>query len=116
MISSLGKENGLSSVLRKERDLIHKGTRKNCHDLALALPCPHEAVIIKYEEGKERKVTISYNAIPVKLPGRDNPLFLVILIRVRERTDDATCDLSCKCKAQRNNMAYCRNLSYPLEM
>ncbi|HBE44104.1 MAG TPA: hypothetical protein DDW17_01290 [Deltaproteobacteria bacterium] len=29
--------------------------------MALTLPCPHEAVIIKYEEGKERKVTIHYN-------------------------------------------------------
>ncbi len=57
------KENGLSSVLRKERDLIHKGTRKNCHDLAVALPCPHEAVIIKYEEGKERKVSIIFSSL-----------------------------------------------------
>jgi hypothetical protein len=38
-------------VLRKERDLIHKGTGKNC------LSSPHVAAIIKYEEGKERKVS-----------------------------------------------------------
>jgi hypothetical protein len=64
--------------LAKTRDLIHKGTRKNCYDLAAALPCPHEAALIKYEEGKEQKTTIFYNAIPVKLPARDTPLFLIV--------------------------------------
>jgi len=73
-------EKGKRFVIRlaKTRDLVHKGVRKNCHDLASALPCPHEAVIIKYEEGKEQKTTIFYNAVPVKLPGRDNLLFLVV--------------------------------------
>lgn len=73
-----GKERRFVIRLAKTRDLIHKGTRKNCHDLASVLPCPHEAVIIKYEEGKEQKTTIFYNAVPVKLPDRDNPLFLVV--------------------------------------
>jgi hypothetical protein len=73
-----GKEKRFVIRLVRTRDLLHKGTRKNCHDLATALPCPHEAVIIKYEEGKEQKTTISYNAIPVKLPGKNNPLFLVV--------------------------------------
>jgi hypothetical protein len=39
--------------------------------MACALPCPHEAVIIKYEEGKEQKVTIRYNCLSVKLPKYD---------------------------------------------
>lgn len=65
--------------LEKTRDLIHKGGRKNCHLLATMLPCPHQTVIIKYEEGKEEKATIFYNALPVKLPGRDYPLFLVVV-------------------------------------
>jgi len=64
--------------LTQKRDLVHTGTRKNCHDMACALPCPHEAVIIKYEEGKERKVTIRYNCLSVKLPKYDYPLFLVV--------------------------------------
>ena len=29
--------------------------------------------------GKEEKSTVSYNALPVKLPGKDNPLFLVVV-------------------------------------
>jgi hypothetical protein len=43
------------------------------------LPCPYETVIIKYEDGKEEKKTVFYNALPVRLPGRDYPLFLVVV-------------------------------------
>ena len=73
-----GKEKRFVVRLTRNRDLIHKGMRKNCHLLATVLPCPHEAVIIKYEDGKEHKTTIFYNALTVRLPGEDYPLFLVI--------------------------------------
>jgi len=43
------------------------------------LPCPYQTVIIKYEDGKEEKKTVSYNALPVRLPGRDYTLFLVVV-------------------------------------
>ena len=65
--------------LQKNRDLIYKGIKKNCAGLATALPCPYETVIIKYEDGKEEKTTVSYNALPVRLPGKDHPLFLVVV-------------------------------------
>ena len=65
--------------LQKNRDLMHKGIRKNCAGLAAALPCPCETVIIKYEDGKEEKTTVSYNALPVRLPGKEHPLFLVVV-------------------------------------
>lgn len=64
--------------LIKTRDLVRKGVTQNCHEMALTLPCSHEAVIVRYEDGKERKITIAYNAIPVKLPKHDYPLFLVV--------------------------------------
>jgi hypothetical protein len=73
-----GNEKRFVIRLAKNRDLAHKGVKKNCSLLASALPCPHKAVIIKYEEGKEQAITISYNALPVKLPGKDYPLFLVV--------------------------------------
>ena len=44
----------------------------------MALPCPHETVIVRYEDGKERKITIVYNALAVKLPKHTYPLFLVV--------------------------------------
>jgi hypothetical protein len=72
------KEKRFVIRLVKTRDLIHKGIKKNCHRLATMLSCAYEAVIIKYEDGKEQKTTIFYNAIPVKLPGKEYPLFLVV--------------------------------------
>lgn len=74
-----GKEKRFVIRLEKSRDLIHKGVRKNCYLLATLLPCPHRTVIIKYEEGKEEKTTVFYNVLPVRLPGRDYPLFLVVV-------------------------------------
>jgi len=73
------KEKRFVIRLTKNRDLLHKGVKKNCALLADALPCPHETVIIKYEEGKEQKTTIFYNALSVKLPGKTYPLFLVVV-------------------------------------
>ena len=62
-----------------KRDIIHKGVKKNSLDLATSSPCPHETVLIKYENGREQKATVFYNAVPVKLPGKDCPLFLVVV-------------------------------------
>ena len=73
------KEKRFVIRLTKNRDLIHKGIKKNCSLLATALPCSHETVIIKYEEGKEQKTTIFYNAVAVSLPGKDHPLILVVV-------------------------------------
>ena len=74
-----GQEKRFVVRLIGQRDLIHKGASKNSLGLAHALPCPHETVLIKYENGKEKKATVSYNAVPVKLPGKDYPLFLVVV-------------------------------------
>jgi len=74
-----GKEKRFVIRLAQSRDLIHKGVKKNCRLLASTLPCPHETVIIKYEEGKEEKTTVSYNALPVRLPGKEHSLFLVVV-------------------------------------
>ncbi|OGL43109.1 MAG: hypothetical protein A2161_15505 [Candidatus Schekmanbacteria bacterium RBG_13_48_7] len=65
--------------LQKKRNLVHKGTVKNCYELAKFLPCPFEAKIIKYEDGKENSIIISYNAVPVKLPKRKEKLFLIVV-------------------------------------
>lgn len=62
-----------------KRDLIHQGRRSNCTDLAKALPTPYETVLIVYEDGKEKKRTVSYNAIPVKLPSSSHKLSLVVV-------------------------------------
>ena len=73
------KEKRFVIRLTRQRDLIHKGIRKNCRVLASMLPCPHETVIIKYENGKEEKTTVVYNALPVRLQEYGYPLFLVVV-------------------------------------
>jgi hypothetical protein len=70
--------------------------------MASALPCPHEAVIVRYEDGKERKITIAYNALPVKLPKHAYPLFLV----VAKGFGDASHELPGKNKDKRGHMAH----------
>lgn len=40
------------------------------------MPCPHEAVMVKYED--VRNARVFYNAVAVRLPGHDAPLFLVV--------------------------------------
>lgn len=63
----------------KERDLIHKGKRRNCTDMAKILPTPYKTVLIIYDEGKEKKRTVQYNAVAVKLPQYDNKLYFVVV-------------------------------------
>jgi hypothetical protein len=60
-------------------DVMHQGRRRNCCELAKVLPTPYETVLIVYEEGKERKRTVHYNAIPVKLPSYGHKLYLVVV-------------------------------------
>jgi hypothetical protein len=74
-----GQEKRFVVRLIGQRDLVHKGAKKNSLDLATSLSCPHETVLIKYENGKEQKTTVFYGAVPVKLPGKDYPLFLVVV-------------------------------------
>ncbi len=72
----LNREKSARFVIRlKERDLLHKGKRVNCLAMAKALPTPYETVLIVYDDGKEKKTTVQYNAVPVKLPGYDNVLY-----------------------------------------
>lgn len=76
----LGKEKPQRFVIRlKDRDLVHRGRRRNCWDLAKVVPTPYETVLIVYEEGKERKKTVQYNALPVKLPSYRHRLYLVVV-------------------------------------
>jgi len=75
----LEKEKRFVIRLTQRRDIIHKGLRKNCLSFSTFLPCPYQTVIIKYQDGQEDKTTVSYNAVPVKLPGRKHPLFLVVV-------------------------------------
>jgi hypothetical protein len=76
----LGQEKAKRFVIRLvDRDLIHQGRRRNCCDLAKALPTPYQTALIVYEEGKEKKRTLHYNVISVKLPSYSHKLYLVVV-------------------------------------
>lgn len=76
----LNKDKPIRFVVRlSDRDLIHKGKRKNCLKIAWRLSTPYETVLIIYEDGKEKRRKIEYNAVEVRLPGYDNKLYLVVV-------------------------------------
>lgn len=76
----LKREKPIRFVIRlNDRDLIHRGKRKNCCDMAKALPTPHESILIIYDDGKEKRRKVQYNAIPVKLPQYDHKLYFVVV-------------------------------------
>jgi len=65
--------------LKKNRDLIHKGKVRNCYELSVCLPMPHETSLIIYEDGKEKRRTVGYNAVAVRLPKYGHGLYLVVV-------------------------------------
>jgi hypothetical protein len=78
----LGREKPQRFVIRlKDRDLVHRGRRRNCWDLAKVVPTPYETALIVYEKGRKKKRTVQYNALGVKLSGYDHRLFLVMVKR-----------------------------------
>ena len=76
----LMRDKPIRFVIRlRDRDLIHRGKRKDCCDMAKALPTPHESVLIIYDEGREKRRKVQYNAVAVKLPHYDHKLYFVVV-------------------------------------
>ena len=62
----LGRKRPKRFVIRLvDRDLIHRGRRRNCCDLAKVLPTPYETVLIVYEEGRRKRGR--FNIMPYRL-------------------------------------------------
>lgn len=76
----LKQDKPIRFVIRlRERDLIHKGKRRDCVEMAQALPTPHETILIFYEVCRERRRKVQYNAISVKLPNYPQRLYFVVV-------------------------------------
>ena len=76
----LDKEEPTRFVIRlKKRDLVHRGILKDCCDLARYLPTPHKTILVVYEDGKEKKRMVTYNAVSVRHPHYRHPLYLVVV-------------------------------------
>ena len=73
--------NQLSFIVRlkKTRDLIYKGQKHPVQELAVTCPLPYAERIIKQDKGKETIYDLEFGARPVKLPGRSEPLTLVVV-------------------------------------
>jgi len=65
--------------LKKTRDLIYRGRAHPVLELALTCPLPYAERIVKQEKGKETIYDLQFGARFVKLPGRLEPLTLVIV-------------------------------------
>jgi len=76
----LKRDKPIRFVIRlRDRDLIHRGKRRNCCVMAKVLPTPYESVLIINDEGKEKRRKVQYNAVAVKLPHYDNKLYFVVV-------------------------------------
>ena len=73
--------NQLSFIVRlkKTRDLVYKGQKHPVLELAMTCPLPYAERIVKQEKGKETIYDLQFGARPVKLPGRSEPLTLVVV-------------------------------------
>ena len=67
---------------RGDRYLVHHGEEVICRKLADRVPTPHRATLTIDRSGKgkkPRRVLLSYGAAPVRLPGHQVPLWLVVV-------------------------------------
>ncbi len=73
--------NRLSFLVRltKRRGLIYRGRAHPVLELASTCPLPYAERIVKQEKGKETIYDLQFGARYVKLPGRSEPLTLVVV-------------------------------------
>lgn len=74
-------DNQLRFVLRmkKERHLIWRGKRQSVIEHALDCPLPYMEKIVKDERGKEKICYLEFGYRPIRLPGRRERLYLVVI-------------------------------------
>ena len=74
-------DNQLRFVLRmkKDRHLIWRGKRQSVIEHALSCPLPYMERIVKDARGREKICYLEFGYRPVRLPGRKEPLYLVVI-------------------------------------
>ena len=65
--------------LKKDRHLIWRGKRGSVMEHASACPLHYAETIVKDEKGKEKICHLEFGYRPVRLPGRKEPLWLVVI-------------------------------------
>jgi hypothetical protein len=61
------------------RDLCFRRGLHSAQSLAESCPMMYTETILKEEEGQQRRLTLHFGHRPVKLPGRPEPLYLVVI-------------------------------------
>lgn len=75
----LGRELRFIIRLVGNRDLIFRGRKRNAMKIAQGCRMLYAETIIKEEKGEEKKYHIEYGFRRVKLPGREEQLYLVVV-------------------------------------
>jgi hypothetical protein len=65
--------------LKRDRDVVFRARRCNVLDVARRCRMLYGETIVKEERGEEKAYHIEYGFRPVKLPGRDEQLYLVVV-------------------------------------
>lgn len=65
--------------LRGDRHLIYRGKPALALDLAYWCECPYSETVVRVRDGQEKVYSIRYGYKPVKLPGHDTKLWLVVI-------------------------------------
>lgn len=65
--------------LKKTRDLIYRGGEHLVLELAMTCPLPYAERVVKQDKGKETIYDLQFGSRPVKLPGKKEPLTLVVI-------------------------------------
>lgn len=74
-------ENKLSFIIRlkTDRHLLYRRKRQSVYEHALACPSLYAERIVKEERGKEKIYHLEFGSRPVKLPGRKERLYMVVV-------------------------------------
>jgi hypothetical protein len=65
--------------LRGDRHLVYQNQQVLARDIAKTCPCRHTKVVTRIEATKERSYTLRFGYRQVRLPEREEPLFLLVI-------------------------------------
>jgi len=65
--------------LRRDRDVVFRRRRRNVMDLGRRCRMLYAQTIVKEERGEEKACHLEYGVSPVKLPGRQEQLYMVVV-------------------------------------
>ena len=65
--------------MRGDRHVVYRGRTREMRMVAEGCSLPYAETIVRVDEGKEKVYTLSYGYRPVRLPGRDEQLHLVVV-------------------------------------